>query len=567
MKLIRLSCSESTFRTLEFNLEGVTLIVGDGGNSKLEDGNSNGVGKTLSLGLVHHCLGASIDKKLKAQIPNWIFTLEFIHNGNTYVVDRSIDGRYLRLNGSKISNVKYSAWLNEANIFRIQDDIPIISFRSLVKIFGRYHREDCLDPLKIKKEVDFASQLRTLYLLGLDCYLAINKRDNKVELDRLDSTLKNWKKDNSSLAKIFRAGNQPKVRTEFLEREITRFKVDLEKFQIAEDYRIIEKEANDLSKTVHSYDKEIGIIQFQLDGIKNALKVQPDISKDDLLRLYKGLEQAFKPEMLNHFDAVQKFHTSLATNRKSRLEKDSLELKIKLESLTNKRSEAGKERDKKLQGLQGKKALDEYAEIVRTISQYEDEKANIDAYLNFADEIKAKIQVIKEEDLEKEKLATQYLQSDPISEFDKIFAELAAIFYPQLASGIVINNNTGKNQLRYDLAIQIQGDDSDGINAARIICFDWMVFLHGANHSMEWLWHDNRLFADIDPRSRAAWFSYVINSLGSTKKQYIAAINIENYQASLPFLGEDEKDILEKSIRLVLKGDTPSNKLLGVQFG
>lgn len=74
--------------------------------------------------------------------------------------------------------------------------------------------------------------------------------------------------------------------------------------------------------------------------------------------------------------------------------------------------------------------------------------------------------------------------------------------YPRVPAGIVLDVNTGDNKIRYDLSIQIEGDDSDGINDARILCFDWLVFTCGENHAMDMLWHDNRLFADIDPCSR-----------------------------------------------------------------
>ena len=77
MKLIRLSCDQSSFKTLNFNAEGLTLIVGDGSSDKTKEGSSNGVGKTLALGLVHHCLGANSNPRLASAVPAWMFKLEF----------------------------------------------------------------------------------------------------------------------------------------------------------------------------------------------------------------------------------------------------------------------------------------------------------------------------------------------------------------------------------------------------------------------------------------------------------------------------------------------------------
>lgn len=65
-------------------------------------------------------------------------------------------------------------------------------------------------------------------------------------------------------------------------------------------------------------------------------------------------------------------------------------------------------------------------------------------------------------------MAVDYASINPLSEYDKIFAELAEIMYPRAPAGIVLDVNTGDNKIRYYLRIQIEGDDSDGINDARI---------------------------------------------------------------------------------------------------
>jgi hypothetical protein len=111
-----------------------------------------------------------------------------------------------------------------------------------------------------------------------------------------------------------------------------------------------------------------------------------------------------------------------------------------------------------------------------------------------------------------------------VAESTAWLAQLAQALYPHLSAGIVIENNVGDNQIRYDIAVQIQGDDSDGINDARILCVDWLVLMTGKNHNMDLLWHENRLFADIDPKVRAARFSQTIKALRGTGKQYVVTL-------------------------------------------
>lgn len=169
--------------------------------------------------------------------------------------------------------------------------------------------------------------------------------------------------------------------------------------------------------------------------------------------------------------------------------------------------------------------------------------------------------------MEEDRLAAGYAATNPAEFADEAFKDLVEVMYPRVPSGIVFEANTGDNQIRYDLTVQIEGDDSDGINAAKIICFDWLIFTRGAHHSLGMLWHDNRLFADIDPGVRGRWFSFVHGELHRSGKQYIASLNTENYDAMQADMPSDVKAAIEKTVVATLRGDKAANKLLGIQFG
>jgi uncharacterized protein YydD (DUF2326 family) len=566
MKLIELGCDQPSFKALCFNPNGLTLIIGDGSKDRKKDGSSNGVGKTLTLGLVHHCLGAKIDAKLKTAAPEWLFSLIFSLSRKEHRIERSGDGRRLTLDGRNISVTALRKWLDECGAFRIDPTIPGLSFRSLFKRFTRHQREDCIDPLRTAREPDFDARLRSLYLLGLDCSLAINKRDHKNQLEIIKRTKDNWQHD-QILKDLFRSGSQPKVRAEWLDREIPRLKSDLEQFQVAEDYRAIELQAGELTKQLRDIEKQLAILRFQIEGIDKALAQQPDISREDLLELYKGLQEVFKPEALAHFQNVEAFHSSLAANRQSRLERDQLRLRGEMRQIETQRQRIAKQRDEQLRALQGKRALDEYAVLARQLAVLEEERQRLNDYLNITANLQRQVQEIKEKKVEEDRLASNYVHTQPVVEVDKHFTALAELLYPRHPAGIVLDNNVGDNQVRFDLTVQIEGDDSDGINAARILCFDWLLLMHGANHTMGFLWHDNRLFADIDPRPRAAWFRHVLQALPRTGKQYIATLNTENFNAMEEYLSPEEWAALKSFVRLTLRGDQPKNKLLGIQFG
>lgn len=564
MKLIRLTCDQPTFHPVHFNDTGLTFIIGD--SSKEKEGSSNGVGKTLILGLVQHCLGANADKKLTSAVPDWWFSLLFSHNGVEYLISRTGNGKKLLLNDKTISLKAFKDLLDKIGIFNLENNIPYLSFRSLFKRFSRYTRDDCISPTRTKKEQDFEALLRTAFLLGIDHNLILSKRNNKQELDKVSQSLKNWQ-DDDILKDMFRAGSQPKVRYEWLEREIPRLQDELNTFQVHEQYRAIENETNSLTIKLREVEKNKNIAEFKVSNIEKTLLSHPDISREDLLELYNGLQEIFKPETLAHFESVENFHKSLSFNRKKRLENDKIKLLLEIESLKIDINDISALRDSYLESLQGKKAFDEYAVIARQLAEFKEEKERLHDYLNFSINLQKKAQNLRERKVEQDRLAVNYASTNPLSEYDKFFAELAEIMYPRVPAGIVLDVNTGDNKIRYDLSIQIEGDDSDGINDARILCFDWLVFTCGENHAMDMLWHDNRLFADIDPGVRARWFSFVNQSLKRSGKQYIASLNTENFNAMETTLSEIEMLELKSKIVLTLRGDKAENKLLGIQFG
>jgi uncharacterized protein YydD (DUF2326 family) len=566
MRLPHLTCNHNSFHDLSFNREGLTLIVGDAAEGEPDEGSSNGVGKTLALGLVHHCLGANVDARLKKAVPDWLFSLTFEVDDKEHVIERTGDGKRITFDGSDVSLTALRTWLDGSGAFFLDAKVPGLSFRSLIKRFARYRRQDCIDPLHTDREQDYDGRLRSLYLLGLDVGLAVSKRNHKIELDDIARSLKSWQEDHL-LREIFRAGAQPKVRAEWLDREIARLKVDLEAFQVAEDYRAVELEAGELTKKLRETEKRLAVLQFQRDSIERSLVQQPDISKANLLELYDGLQSIFRPETLAHFDAVEEFHRSLAANRRARLEGDRARLVAEAGRIEADRQQVALQRDQKLQSLQGKRALDEYASLARHVAGLEEEHAKLTEFLAFTATLKGKAQQVREQRIEEDRVAADYVASEPAAEIDKYFSALAGQLYPQLPSGIVLAHNVGENQVRYDLTVQIEGDDSDGINAARIVCFDWTVLMHGANHRVDFIWHDNRLFAHLDPHVRAIWMRHILTSLQSMPKQYIATINTENFDAMKQFLGVEERLALDTAVQVVLRGDKPENKLLGVQFG
>ncbi len=102
-------------------------------------------------------------------------------------------------------------------------------------------------------------------------------------------------------------------------------------------------------------------------------------------------------------------------------------------------------------------------------------------------------------------MTEQYLQGEKngvLKKLMEIYRSLTGKFYNDKRGGISITNNSGDNKLRYNIDVKIQDDSSDGINKVRLFCFDLILLLMQNNHNVKFIFHDSRLFADMDTHQR-----------------------------------------------------------------
>ena len=94
MKLISLTANKETFHPVYFD-DGINIIVGKQVAPHNEnDGNTyNGVGKSLTLHLIHFCLGSNKIDSFTKKIPDWEFVLRFIIDNQEYYCKRSTNNQ------------------------------------------------------------------------------------------------------------------------------------------------------------------------------------------------------------------------------------------------------------------------------------------------------------------------------------------------------------------------------------------------------------------------------------------------------------------------------------------
>ena len=284
MRLISLSSNMPSFKTIQFNEHGISLITAMRRDSS--PGNTyNSVGKSLSIYLIHFCLGANCTTDFKEKLQGWEFTLKFKIDDTLHTSTRKVSqSTKIIFDNVEMMKSEFTKQLGET-IFQIDEESPkLLSFRDLICHFIRkgdagYVRFDRF----VEKEQDDTALISIGYLLGLDPTIIEKKRALKKSLDTLKSQSGNLAND-SVLEKVFLGTiNQSEIDIKIAELEGQKEQLErgLRDFVIAEDYGQIKKEADNLSMQLAQWRNKLTKYKIALNNIAQSITIRPDLSRQE----------------------------------------------------------------------------------------------------------------------------------------------------------------------------------------------------------------------------------------------------------------------------------------------
>jgi len=573
MKLIRLSANHESFKEVLFEKKGINIICAKKNNpdKSFKSKTLNGLGKTLLLNIVNFCLGSDKIQAFEDKIPQWIFTLEFEINGEIFNAKRSTtDQALVVLNDEELSVTKFRNLLEE-KLFEIPEEAKYLTFRSLISRFLRVRKETCVDwDYFNKNETDYQKLLYPSFLLGIDPLLLQKKKEIRDEYTKLDESRIRIQKD-PILKKYFNTSESIDIDMTDYEEKIAALQKNVDQFKIANDYREIENEADSLARHQKKLNNKINLFENKLKSIKEALKMK---FQSDSSRVTKMYERASieVPELLKRkMDVVLEFHKKIVDSRAKRLLSEESRLQAELDLHKVEVTEIDSKLDNKLKYLGDHGALDEFTIMNRKLSDLKSELDNLKRYQKLIDQYDEDITKKEIEINERYNIAKQYLSDHEtmIKENNAIFRRLSKRFYPEHPGGISIAVNKGNNQTQFDIAVQIDFDTSDGIGEAKILCFDLTMLLLQRNHSVKCIFHDSRLFSDMDPRQVASFLEVLDELSSSYDFQYIMSVNqntIDSIKQAQYMDDTKYKRVIEDNIILTLTDESPESKLLGIEI-
>ena len=572
MRLLKLYSNKESFKTVEFNPFGLSIIVG-----KMESPSSaanrkntvNGVGKSLTIALVNFCLGSSAKKGMTKSLKDWTFYLDFVIGDTYFTVKRTIDEPNKIFLNNKVYTVDNYRDTLENLLFDIPQKIGFLKFRSLISRFLRPYRASYESYDKaVPKEQDYARQLCNAFLLGLDVLLAEKKYTLKKNLDEVITLSKNIKKD-EVLKEFLTEGKKVEFEVVNLKKQITVLDKKVKLFIIADNLDVLKKEADALSNELREARNRRTIIESAIKNIEKSLNIKPDLTSDQLISFYQEANVQLGQLIVKEIKEIETFNQKLLTDRKRRLEIERRQFITELGDLRIKIDKLGKLEDEKLRNLDSMGALDDYRKLMDELGRLRNSLERYETYIKLMEEYKIKQSQFEKELSEENINALNYLHSQKnlIDENILTFQNFAQQFYENKRSGIEITNDDGKNQNRYRISAEIQNDASDGINQVRLFCFDFTVLKSRHNHRVNFLFHDSRMLSEMDPRQRATVFQVAFNETLASNCQYIITVNqdlLDSFKEHLEDI-EYKTIINDKTIILTLTDESDESKLLGIQ--
>lgn len=566
MRLISLAASEPTFKTIFFNKTGASFILAKQDNPEQSDKSKtyNGVGKSLLVSLIDFCLGtktsSKITKSLQLTLPDWHFILDVKIGNRSYTIVRHTNiPKYIDLNDEELTLNDFCSKL-EKLCFDIPPKFQYLSFRSLLPFFIRPSKQSYIsydDPTKAG--TPYQKQLYNAFLLGLDVTFSQTKMLLKKQIDDTEKLYKNIKND-PILKQFFEGYKDSSLALADLNEKIETLELDLQKFEVADDYYQIKQEADAVKNNLDKTQNKIKLRSINIDSINQSLKISSDVNRNDIQKIYDESKLVFHSDVEKKLIDLEKFYQDLTINRTKRLQSQKHEIISELKELEAQFTNLKEELDSHMKFLNAHQALDVFTKMSSRLAEFQQNREKLQGYEKLQHDYEQKKTSLKKEMILQSEETSTYLDQvkNDINEIMEDFRVLVKRFYPNALAGITVRNNDRKNQIRYDIEAKIQSDSSDGINSVKLFCYDLTLLTHGSNHFMDFMFHDSRLFSDIDEVHCNVLFEIVKTKF--TDKQYIASIN----QNQLNALSPDMQKFVNDHLVRELTDDSDGGKLLGI---
>ena len=549
----------------------------------------NGVGKSLLLNFLDYALLSSKTKHINSaiannDIENYLIVLEFEIQNDNYIIKRSLKETNKNIIVGKVDNTITFESIKEAKeylcdlIFKNEDykgKYYNTWLRKLLPFFIKKQENpktkvNFLDPINFSRPSEMELVPYHLFFLGINNSLFWKNFDIKSDLKNKDKALteiKGFITETYNLKDIPQAENK----IDRLKGEVQQHEQNIEKFQLAEQYKDVEEESNKLTVKIKKLWYQNHLDRNKIESYKESYELGDVVETIKIKNLYKDLNKLLAENIKRTLDEAIKFRKNIAESRKEFLSSEIKSIETKIKNRKNEIKDFESERAKLFEFLEAKDAIKDLSEAYLNLSKKRDKLNDLEGKIKLYQDLNSEKTEREAEIAKLYSEITDFIQEikADISTFRNIFFEVHNAIYPEnkdKSYGFTFEPNN-RTDSKVKMEVFLPADLSTGKNSAKTLIYDISVLFHAMNKGINiphFLIHDG-VFDHMDKAHFIALYEYLETKAKTEKFQYVLTVNEEG-TLSDDFGNADKVNPqkIEEEAILIL---TPSNKLLSNDWG
>ncbi len=565
---------------------GVNFIFGKKDKKSDSKKSLNGIGKSTFLDLIDFCLLSEYGNKnnrLKSAgkiLLNHSAILEFEIDNKDYFIKRSF--------GNPNKDIEFGEVGGETSLFTLSDlKIKICDltfgrddykgkynagwYRSLISFFLKIQKpksEKFLDPIAYIPQKSLSLlNIFHLFLLNIDNTLLVKNFDIQDNLKKKEPAIRELKK---LVEETFDIKNieDSKERVEKTKRDIDLLDKNIQKFQLAGQYKGAEEEANLLTEKIKNLWSANYIDRQKISSYKESFSVKDDLDSGEIRKIesiYKEFSELLATNIKKTLTQAVDFRKKIASSHKKFIIEEINKIEKDIISRSTEISEAEEVRSRLFEFLSAKEAIKDLTEAFYSLSEKKKVLSDLEAQINTYDKLDyERIELeIEEKKLEKQiKSFVNDIQS-AVAKISLTFSEIYNSIYVQSKDPLFTINEYLKSDAKIEIKTVFPAMFSKGKNQGRTLVYDLMILFNAINENMNFprfLIHDG-IFDGMDKAHFVYLYNYLENKKNNVKFQYIITLNEEGtLNENFGPADSVNPDKIENEAILCL---TPSKKLIG----